>query len=88
MHRNQTFEMSFQVRLLRFFNFFSLFLFSLLFLFSAVIDLLMGLLAVKNFKESIIDMGKFYHGVAMCNGRKFVPIFSLNFLCISQAPLG
>ena len=35
-------------------------------------------------------MSKFHHGVATCNGRKlnFSLSFSLNFLCISQVPLG
>ena len=35
----------------------------------------MGLLAVKNFKERVIEMSKFYHGVATCNGSKFCSEF-------------
>ena len=67
---------------------FSLFLFPLFFSFCCSVSLVMACLQLKNFKESVIEMSKFYHGVATCNGRKFAPSFSLNFLCISQASLG
>ena len=59
-----------------FFIFFGLSFFSFSFLFAAVIDLLLGLLAVlKTSKESIIEMGVFYHGVAMFSGRKLCSTF-------------
>ena len=47
-----------------------------LFFFAALIGLLLGLLAVKkSFQESVIETGKFDHGVAMCSGRKFYSDF-------------
>ena len=47
------------------------FLFLLFFLFAAVIDLLMGLLAVKKLLRKHHRGGNFYHGAARCSGRKF-----------------
>ena len=52
-------------------SFFGLSFFSFSFLFAAVIDLLLGLPGLKNFQESIIETGNFYHGAARCSGRKF-----------------
>ena len=53
----------------------------------AVIGLLnWGCLQLKNFRESIIKMSKFYRGVAMCNGRKFCSeFFTQLFVHISGA---
>ena len=48
-------------------------------------------LQLKNFWESVIEMGKFYHGVAMCSGRNLLWVFHSTFWtfwCISWAPLG
>ena len=49
-------------------------------------------LRLKNFSESAIETGNFYHGAARCSGRIFCSkVFtqlSEHFLCISQAPLG
>ena len=63
--------------------------FSFSFLFAAVIGLLLGLLAVKkSFQESIIETGKFDHGVAMCSGRKFCSdFFTQLFVHISKRPI-
>ena len=63
------------------FDFFSrLSSFSLSFLFAAVINLSLGLLAVKNFKESVTETGNFYNGVVRCSGRKFCSEFFTNYL--------
>jgi len=46
------------------------------FLFAAVIDLLLGLLAVRKLlKESVIATCNFYNGAARCSGRKFCSEF-------------
>ena len=77
-------------RLCDFWFFFGLYFFSFSFLFAAVIDLLLGLLAVKkNFLKSVIETGNFYHGAVRCSGRKFCSIKVFHsafwaFLCISQ----
>ena len=67
---------SFQVRLLYFFQlFFRFSFFPFSFLFAAAIGLLMGLLAVKKLQRKRHRDEQFYHGVAMCKGRKFCPEF-------------
>ena len=59
MHKNQTFEIAFRrgsdlhLKPFRFFDFFWPFLFLLFFLFAAVIDLLLGFLAVKKTSEEV-----------------------------------
>ena len=75
MRKNQNLDF----RLFDFYNlfFFRLSFFSFSFLFAAMIDLLLGLLAVK--KESVIVTGNFYHEAARCSDRKFALSFSLNF---------
>ena len=88
MCRNQNFWESdlhlwpFRCFLIFFFAFPFFFLF--LYLFTAVINLLLGLLPVKKFWESIIEMGKFYHGVATesLNTGNFATNFSVHFLNI------
>ena len=69
MHRNKNFDTrkwhtSLQVRLLYIFNFFSLFLFPLFFSFCCS-D--WPCLQLKDFKERVIEMSKFYHGETTCN---------------------
>ena len=58
-----------------FFYFFRFSFFPFSFLFAAVIGLLMGLLAVKKLQRKRHRDEQFYHGVAMCKGRKFCPEF-------------
>ena len=55
--------------------FFHLFFFPFSFLFAAVIDLLLGLLAVKKLLRKRLRDGNFYHGAATCSGRKFCSEF-------------
>ena len=61
------------------FDFFNSFLafpsISFLFRLAAVIDLLLSLPALKNCQESTIEMNIFFHGEAMCSGRKFSSAF-------------
>ena len=52
------------------------FLFSFSYLFSAVIDLLLGLLPIKKLRKDIIETGNFCEGVATCSGKKFCSEFS------------
>ena len=84
MCRNQNFEMTYVfTRLFHFWNFFGLSFFSFSFLFAAVIDLLLGLLAVKKLLEKASSRQAIFTmeqpGVVAGN---FVPGFSLNFLSI------
>ena len=92
MCRNQNFEIVFRWESdlqLKAFHFLKSFLclsfFSFSFVFAAVTDLLLGLHPVqKKFWESIIEMGKFYHGVATesLNTGNFATNFSVHFLNI------
>ena len=54
--------------------------------FAAVIDLNWARFQFKNFWESVIMTGNFYHGVVTCSRSKFELKFQ-SILCISQAPL-
>ena len=54
-----------------FFNLFRLSFFSFSHLFATVIDLLLGLLPVQKIWESVIEMGRFYNGVATWSRRQF-----------------
>ena len=74
-------KVTYVFRLFDFWNFFfRLSFFSFSFLFAAVINLLLGLLAVKKLPESVIETGNFYYGAARCSGSKcwsefFAPLF-------------
>ena len=76
-------KVTYVFRLFDFLNFFLPFLFLLFFSFCLVIDLLLGLLAIKNFQESVIKTGNCYHGAARCSGRVFRSTFLSIFLNIS-----
>ena len=63
-------------RFLNFFFFFFLFSPFLFFLLQWVaFYLACQCLQLKSFSESVIETGKFYHGIAMCSGRKFCSEF-------------
>ena len=52
-------------------------LFRSLYLFAAVVDLLLGLFQLKNFPECIVETGNSCHGVAKCSwGTFFSEIFT------------
>ena len=71
-----------EIKILRLLNFFPL-CFSPFFLFAAVIDLVLGLLAVKKLLR-VIETANFYHRAATVGvvAGKFALSFSLNFLSI------
>ena len=65
-------KVTYVFRLFDFWNFFfCLSFFSISFLFAAVIDLLLGLLAIKKLLRKRHQDGNFYHGAARCSGSKF-----------------
>ena len=56
------------------------------FLFAALIDLLLDLLALKKLL-SVIKTGNFYHGVTTCSGRKFCSEFFIQLFEHSFVPI-
>ena len=68
-------KVTYVFRLFEFWIFFRVSFSSFSFLFAAVIDLLLGLLAVKKLLRKRLRDGNFYHGAARCSGRKFCSEF-------------